>query len=335
MPIYRRGETWWITITHNGQRIRRTAGTADRAEAQRMHDEIKAGLWQQQRSGATLNDALKLWLKSAPRSVNERNAIKLFIGLYHNRPLAEITGPSIAAALADKGPAHANRITNIIRAALNLAVEHGLIDSAPSIARRKAPAGRLRWLTRAEFAKLRLKLPEHLRHAADFAVATGLRQANVLGLRWEQIDLKRRMAWVDAADMKTRRAHGIPLSDAAIAALRAVLGQHPDYVFTYLAKKARDGEPEIRRPIGSPKTAWAKAIESSGIKPATWHDLRHTWASWHVQAGTPLAVLKTLGGWSSMDMVMRYAHLAPEHLGAWASNAETGVTEIVTARAGM
>lgn len=335
MPIYRRGDTWWITITHHGQRIRRTAGTSDRAEAQHLHDQIKADLWQQQRTGASLNDALKLWLKAAPRTVNERNAIKLFLGLYHNRPLAEVTGTSITAALADKGPAHANRIAGIIRAALNLAVEHGLIERAPKIARRKPPAGRLRWLTRAEWGRLRPHLPEHLQHAADFALATGLRQSNVLGLRWEQVDIARRLVWVEAADMKARRAHGVPLSDAAVAAVRAVLGQHQEYVFTYRVKKARDGEPEIRRPIDSPKTAWNKAITKAGIKPATWHDLRHTWASWHVQSGTPLAVLKTLGGWSSMDMVMRYAHLAPEHLSEWANNAEKTVPEIVTAQGGM
>ncbi|WP_215852633.1 tyrosine-type recombinase/integrase [Acidithiobacillus ferrooxidans] len=45
----------------------------------------------------------------------------------------------------------------------------------------------------------------------------------------------------------------------------------------------------------------------------TWHGLRHTWASWHVQAGTPLAVLKGLGGWASLEMVQRYAHLSPDH----------------------
>jgi integrase len=42
--------------------------------------------------------------------------------------------------------------------------------------------------------------------------------------------------------------------------------------------------------------------------------LRHTWASWLVQAGTPISVLKEMGGWETIDMVMRYAHLAPNHL---------------------
>jgi hypothetical protein len=52
-----------------------------------------------------------------------------------------------------------------------------------------------------------------------------------------------------------------------------------------------------------------------------WHDLRHTWASWHVMAGTPLEVLQKLGGWSSLAMVLRYAHLAPDHLAGYADNA--------------
>ncbi len=48
-----------------------------------------------------------------------------------------------------------------------------------------------------------------------------------------------------------------------------------------------------------------------------WHDLRHTWASWYVQAvqaGSPLRVLQELGGWESVEMVRRYAHLSSEYL---------------------
>ena len=56
---------------------------------------------------------------------------------------------------------------------------------------------------------------------------------------------------------------------------------------------------------------WGK---DSQIEDFRWHDLRHTWASWHVQSGTPLHVLQELGAWESAEMVRRYAHLSSEHL---------------------
>ena len=54
----------------------------------------------------------------------------------------------------------------------------------------------------------------------------------------------------------------------------------------------------------------------------TWHGLRHTWATWHVQAGTPLDVLQKLGGWSSYSMVLRYGHHSPGYLAGFADNVE-------------
>lgn len=62
---------------------------------------------------------------------------------------------------------------------------------------------------------------------------------------------------------------------------------------------------------------WKKALERAGIRDFRWHDLHHTWASWHVQRGTPLQVLKELGGWETMEMVQRYAHLSADHLAQW------------------
>jgi integrase len=66
--------------------------------------------------------------------------------------------------------------------------------------------------------------------------------------------------------------------------------------------------------------AFRNALTQVGIENFRWHDLRHTWASWHVQNGTPIHVLQELGGWSDVRMVQRYAHLAPEHLSAYAGN---------------
>jgi site-specific recombinase XerD len=55
----------------------------------------------------------------------------------------------------------------------------------------------------------------------------------------------------------------------------------------------------------------------AGIVDFRWHDLRHTWATWHVQAGTSLQVLQKLGGWESVEMVRRYAHFSSEHLAGY------------------
>lgn len=61
-----------------------------------------------------------------------------------------------------------------------------------------------------------------------------------------------------------------------------------------------------------------KGLERAGIEDFRWHDLRHTWASWHVQNGTPLYVLPELWGWESPEMVRKYAHLSCEHLAPYA-----------------
>lgn len=57
-----------------------------------------------------------------------------------------------------------------------------------------------------------------------------------------------------------------------------------------------------------------RALQRANIKNFRFHDLRHTWASWHIQRGTPLMVLKELGGWETIEMVQKYAHLNADHL---------------------
>ena len=309
MSLYKRGSTWWIDIAHRGERIRQTTDTADRQEAQRVHDELKAELWQQKRSGARLSDALKLWLTTHPRSEREKSAIRVFLRAYPDRPVSDITQDSINQAMADYGPANANRTLTIVKAALNLLRDSGEIASTPSIRKRKEPKGRIRYLTPEEWEKLDAQLPAHIQAPARFALSTGLRQANVLGLQWRDVDLKRRICWIHPDEAKAGQAISVPLNADAISAIKSQLGKHAEWVFTYAGRR-----------IGSPKKAWGSAIERAGITDFTWHDLRHTGASWHVMNGTPLAVLKELGGWSSMEMVMRYAHLAPTHVAQWAGN---------------
>ncbi|GAA0426376.1 hypothetical protein GCM10009133_38670 [Cocleimonas flava] len=97
-----------------------------------------------------------------------------------------------------------------------------------------------------------------------------------------------------------------------------VKDQHPKRVFTYRGK-----------PINQMTTkAWYKALESANIKDFRWHDLRHTWASWHVQNGTPLNVFQELGDWESVDMLRRYAHLGITHLAEYSENRVKLLSEV-------
>ena len=69
---------------------------------------------------------------------------------------------------------------------------------------------------------------------------------------------------------------------------------------------------------------WRRECEVAGLAGVTFHTLRHTWASWQVQSGTPLRVLQDLGGWASLQIPAMYSHLDPGHLAAYADRVLLG-----------
>lgn len=81
------------------------------------------------------------------------------------------------------------------------------------------------------------KLPEHLAAMVRFSLETGLRQSNVTGLLWSQVDLVRKVAWIHADQAKARKAIGIPLSDVAVMVIRNQIGRHETHVFSYKGKQ--------------------------------------------------------------------------------------------------
>lgn len=326
MELYKRGQRWYADFTVRGERNRIATGKTDRREAKEYAEEALRRALEQtpERSKHTLFDVLASWAKAEPRSKNEVNAIAYIFAHYPDRPAEAVTDASLRETFGDKSPATYNRYMNIVRAAIRLAAADGQIRKPPKITRRKVEKSRIRFLSADEWTRLRAELPDHLRSMAEFTLATGLRKANVLGLEWSQIDQARRVAWIHPDQAKAGRVISVPLNDEALAILLAQRGKHRSYVFVW------NGRPITTISAGAiidPKTglkkyrgAWGKALARAGIENFRWHDLRHTWASWHVMAGTPLAVLKELGGWESIEMVQVYAHLAPDHVASYASN---------------
>jgi integrase len=163
---------------------------------------------------------------------------------------------------------------------------------------------RTRFLSRSEYRRLLSVADPHLKPIIEMAVQTGLRQNELLGLRWEQVDLERRE--VRLVVTKSNRPRVVPLSDRAVAIFVATapIGPSP-YVFT---------NPRTGQRYRNVRQSFQKACSRAGISDFRWHDLRHTFASWHVQSGTDLYRLSRILGHSTLQMTTRYAHLATEHL---------------------
>ena len=130
------------------------------------------------------------------------------------------------------------------------------------------------------------------------------------------MDLKRRTAWLNHTKNGTPR--GVPLNRDAVRVLEEQVEKHPRFCFTYRGQPVR---------WERTNTAWKTATRKAGLEDVRFHDLRHTWASWHRQAGTSCDELKELGGWKSRAMVDRYAKFATENLEVAASRIETGRRE--------
>ena len=187
------------------------------------------------------------------------------------------------------------------------------IDSIPKVRLLPGEVERDRWLTREEADRLIACCAPHLAAMVRFALATGCRAREIAGLEWNRVDLKRKTAWLDHTKNGTPR--GVPLNHDAISVLEGERGKHPEFCFTYR------GNP-VRWELTN--TAWKTATAKAGLTDVRFHDLRHTWASWHRQAGTSCDELKDLGGWKSRVMVDRYAKFATENLEFAASRIETG-----------
>lgn len=334
MSLFKRkgSSNWWVEITApNGKRIQQSTGTQVKELAQEYHDRLKAQFWEQKRLGTKPR---KTWQETVVRYLAEKSQkttietdkshLRWLNPFLNGKYLDEINRDLISEITIarqkpyeiprKKGPARKispksstiNRTLEIIRAIMRKARDDWeWISYCPNIPMMKEPVKRVSWITRIQAECLLSYLPEHQQLLMRFALETGLRRHNVTHMEWTQVDVEKRMAWIHPDQAKAEKAIGIPLSAEAILIFRGQIGKHESWVFPYKGL-----------PITQTATkTWRNAVKKAGIPNGfRWHDLRHTWASWHAQDGTPLNVLQELGGWASAEMVQRYAHLSTEHL---------------------
>ena len=166
---------------------------------------------------------------------------------------------------------------------------------------------RERYLTQEEVRRLFDELDRNrnvqVGQVVQLLLYTGARKREVLDAKWEEIDFNRRLLTVPAIRSKSKKPRYIPLSAAAIELLQSLPRQEGiPWVFF---------NPKTQRPPVSFFCAWDSIRKKAGIPEVRLHDLRHSYASFLINAGRSLYEVQKLLGHYDPKVTMRYAHLSP------------------------
>ena len=318
-------EGWWITGTvtpagaAQGVRIRRRAGSDDLRVAREEATALEASILRDHHLGRRpaargWGEAVASYTQAEPRAAGElRRLIRLTKHL-GDTPLDRLGQEAVDRArgsLLRPGASTATALREVvvpIRAVLRHAARRGWCPE-PMLETPAVTAGRTRALLPAEAESLIAAAAPHLRPLLTWLICTGCRLGESLALDWADVDLQAARARLWGDTTKAGKSRLVTMPPAAVAALAGL--------------PHRDGA-VFRTPSGTPyrqsgdgyggqiKTAWRTACREAGLSGVSPHDLRHTWASWSWAMDRDLLALKAAGGWSTVALVERYAHLLPE-----------------------
>lgn len=269
----------------------------------------------------TLNELIERYarevLPTKPKSMNAQGRqLRWWQNEIGYSTLADIT-PSLLSETRDKlhrgrQPATVVRYMAALSHAFTIAVnEWEWMDGNPlsKVRKPKEPRGRVRYLSDDERKQLldscKQSSCKQLYPVVVMALSTGMRQAEILNLKWNDVDLRR--GSVVLHETKNGERRSVPLVSHAkelfkeLAKVRRI-----DTPFVFYSEK----KPEVPVFI---RTPWGKALKHAGIEDFKFHDLRHTAASYLAMNGASLAEIAEILGHKTLQMVKRYAHLSEQH----------------------
>lgn len=291
MP-YKRGGVWYTDVYLGGRRIRESLGkSGTRQQAKAREVDI---LRQRRPSERTLGEALASWLEGDAtrlKSFIETRDHAASLEPYQDMALTEATAAAelIKRDMRHLAPATVNRRLSLVVRACKLAVEWGWLEQAPRIRFLTVNNERHVYLSAEDVERLAQACPNpHVGDIVRFAAYTGLRRGEIFS-DWK-IDGE---YLILSAETKTGRPRIVPIPEE----IQDIAGRMPLPVSVNQVDKG-----------------FVKAREGLGMKHVRFHDLRHTYASWLVQAGAGLPAVMQLMGHSTLSITARYAHLDPGHL---------------------
>ncbi len=269
----------------------------------------------------TLNELIDRYIKdilpTKPKSMNAQGRqLRWWQQELGYSSLADITPPRLGEARdklhEGRQPATVVRYMAALSHAFTVAVnEWEWLDDNPmrKVRKPKEPRGRVRFLSEDERNRLlgacKASDCKQLYPVVVLALSTGMRQMEIMGLSWADVDLKR--GYLILHETKNGERRSVPLVGHAkelLQELSKVRQLNTNLVFF---SEAKPTAPVFIR------TPWGKALTEAGIENFKFHDLRHTAASYLAMNGASLAEIADILGHKTLQMVKRYAHLSEQH----------------------
>jgi integrase len=221
-------------------------------------------------------------------------------------------------------PTTVNMELRALRAAMRVAVRWRLLEKNPFDVAQFASVPEIppTFLTKEDFQKLiTLVVEGWLKEIIIFAVLTGMRRGEIINLRWQDVDLQRRLIHIQSNPTfrtKQGRQRVVPMNNVVFNLLSAKAGRSCSlYVFDKNGKRIL-GDHACKK--------FKHYIRESNLPEGLhFHSLRHTFASWLVQKGVSLYEVQKLLGHSNIQVTQRYSHLQPEHLHATVNEIEVSL----------
>lgn len=318
---YKRGEHWYATAYDHGRRVYIKAGPSKKV-AEQIERDLKTkivkgeylGIYDERR--VLFRDFIPRYLdyskaNKRPESASrDARSLKALAESFGDRYLSEITPELIEAhkerRLQAVAPASVNKELATLKHLYSLAMKWKYVSRNPvkEVKLLKEPPGRLRYLLPEQDFRLLHACALHspiLKTIMVCARHTGMRQGEILGLTWADVNLRDRTITLRAT--KNNELRIIPINDTLLAELRAL--PRP------LDSQARVFDGWTRQAV---TMAFRRATRRAGIADFRFHDLRHDFASQLVMRGANLRTVQMLLGHKDLRMTTRYAHLSQEHL---------------------
>jgi len=285
-----------------------------------------------------LDEVYKPYLDKRPkgRPAEIYKNLKSFT-LLHDLKLGSITPGNIEVWRTQRRSAGVkestiNRQLNDLSAYLNRAAKTWRLLKANPLAEvergKVDKKGKIRYLSSGEEVKLRAALDaredklkaklnaqvtfaDYLKPAVLLALNTGCRRAEILKLKWVNVDFDLKQIAVVAETTKNNTTRYLPLNDEALSILKDWKKQRKIESIAGYVFSDSNGQP-----FSTIRTSWENILDKAKIHNFRWHDLRHSFASKLVMADVSLNTVRELLGHSDYEMTLRYAHLAPEHKAA-------------------